>query len=308
VQRASAKRRAQRAFNKRSRLAFVGAGRLGSSLALAAAAAGYQVAALSTRRAEQREWLALHFPRSLVTADVAEAAQAGEIVFLCLSDRAIAEVCSQIDWRPGQAALHCAGAMPLAAIDHAARAGAVTGALHPLQTFPARDSIQRLAGVAFAVEASSPPLAAWARQFARDLGGVPFDLQAEHRAAYHASAVLTSGLLVPLVGLAAELWQGFGIPRERALASLLPLIAASVEALSQQGLPGALTGPFVRGDVATVRRHLDALGAARPDVARAYAALALAALPLAAEQGTLDAATHAELETMLRDALRATGS
>jgi predicted short-subunit dehydrogenase-like oxidoreductase (DUF2520 family) len=244
----------------------------------------------------------------LVTADVAEAAQAGEIVFLCLSDRAIAEVCSQIDWRPGQAALHCAGAMPLAAIDHAARAGAVTGALHPLQTFPARDSIQRLAGVAFAVEASSPPLAAWARQFARDLGGVPFDLQAEHRAAYHASAVLTSGLLVPLVGLAAELWQGFGIPRERALASLLPLIAASVEALSQQGLPGALTGPFVRGDVATVRRHLDALGAARPDVARAYAALALAALPLAAEQGTLDAATHAELETMLRDALRATGS
>jgi predicted short-subunit dehydrogenase-like oxidoreductase (DUF2520 family) len=290
-------------FDKTSRLAFVGAGRLGSSLALAAASAGYPVAALSTRRAEQRAWLAERLPRSLLTAEPAHAAAAAEVVILSLSDRAIPEVCAQIPWRSGQGVVHCSGALPLAALEHARLAGASTAALHPLQTFPSRDSTGRLAGVAFAVESNDAALADWARQLARDLGGEPFDLASEHRAAYHASAVLASGLLVPLLGLAAELWSSFGVPRERALSSLLPLTRASVEALASQGLPGALTGPFVRGDSATIRRHLEVLRAERPEVACAYAALALASLPLAAEQGGLSPDAEREIEALLRDAL-----
>jgi predicted short-subunit dehydrogenase-like oxidoreductase (DUF2520 family) len=291
-----------RIFDRTSRLAFVGAGRLGSSLALAAANAGYPVVALSTRRAEQRSWLATRLPRALIASDAAEAASVADIVVLSLSDRAIANVCAQIAWRPDQGVVHCSGALSIDALDAASRAGAAVGALHPLQTFPSRESTDRLGGVAFAVESGDPTLAEWARQLARDLGGEPFDIASEHRAAYHASAVLASGLLVPLVGLAAELWTSFGITREQGLASLLPLVRASVDALAVQGLPAALTGPFVRGDSVTIRKHLDALRSARPETADAYAALALACLPLAVEQG-LDDARRAEIEALLRDAL-----
>jgi predicted short-subunit dehydrogenase-like oxidoreductase (DUF2520 family) len=289
-------------YDRNARLAFVGAGRLGASLALAASRAGYAVAAASSRRPEQRAWLARHVPSAQACAAPGAAAAAADIVFLCVADRAIDEVCEAIRWRSGQAVVHCAGARSLEALRAAARAGAAVGGLHPLQTFPAPGAVERLAGASFAVESADEALRAWLEQFARDLGGAPFALQAGQRAAYHASAVLASGLLLPLVGLAARLWEDFGISRERALASLLPLTSASVEALEAKGLPAAMTGPFVRGDVDTIRGHLAALAGA-PDLRRAYAALALAALPLAAEQGGLSPAARAEIESLLREAL-----
>jgi len=290
-------------YDRNSRLAFVGAGRLGASLALAAVRAGFDVAAASSRRKEQREWLAARLDRTAITAEPATAAEAADIVFLTVTDRAVAELCAAIAWRTGQAVVHCAGALPLSALEAAARAGAAVGGLHPLQTFPAPGSIDRLAGASFAVESPDAGLRDWLTQFARDLGGLPFELRSEHRALYHASAVMASGLLLPLLGLAAELWEQLGIPRERALASLLPLSTASLDALREKGLPAALTGPYVRGDVATIRQHLDALDAARPDLARAYAALALAALPLAAEQGGLSREAQRDIEALLRKAL-----
>lgn len=285
-------------------IAIVGAGRLGASLALAAAGAGYRVVSASSRRAEQRAWLALRLPATRSCESPAEAAVDADVVFLCVADRAIEEVCGSIQWRRDQAAVHCSGARPLDDMKRAADAGAALGGFHPLQTFPAPGSIERLAGASFAVESADDRLRGWLERFATDLGGVPFELRSDQRAAYHASAVLASGLLLPLLGLAAGLWQRFDVPRERALASLLPLATASVEALAAKGLPAALTGPFVRGDVDTVRAHLDAL-AATPDLRRAYAALALAALPLAAEQGGLSAENRRGIEAALREALAA---
>ena len=290
-------------FSRKSKLAFAGAGRLGSSLALAADRAGYDVAALSTRRVEHRKWLGKRLPSAKVFTDPAEAAHGADIVFITASDSAVADVCAQIEWRKGQAAVHCAGALPVSALNVAAQSGAATGGLHPLQTFPGPDSHDRLKGVSFAVESADTGFAGWLRQFAKDLGGVPFDIKPEHRAAYHASAVMACGLVAELAGLAAEMWSQFGVPRERALASLAPLIEATAAAIREKGLPGAITGPYVRGDVSTVAMHLEATAAQSPDVARAYATLALAGLPIAAEQGSLTAAARRDIEKMLRQAL-----
>ncbi len=153
------------------------------------------------------------------------------------------------------------------------------------------------------MESADPGLAGWLRQFARDLGGVPFDIKPEHRAAYHASAVMACGLIAELAGLAAGMWGQFGVPRERALASLAPLIEATAASLKEKGLPGAVTGPYVRGDVSTIAMHLKATAEQSPDVGRAYAALALAGLPIAVEQGRLTLAARRDIEEMLRQAL-----
>lgn len=288
-------------------LAFAGAGRLGSSLAIAAQRAGYHVAALSSRRADHRRWLRSRLAGATVSASPAEAVALADIVFVTTPDAAVSEVSRQIPWRSGQSAVHCAGALPLSVLDAAARAGAAVGSLHPLQTFPGPDAHDRLNGIAFAIESPDGALAGWLRKFAARLGGVPFDISPEHRVAYHASAVMVSGLSAALAGLSAQMWTRSGVPRDRALASLSPLFVSTALAVQERGLPGALTGPFVRGDVATVARHLEATAAQSPDLARAYAALALAALPIAAEQGGLSAAAHREIEAMLRRALAGAG-
>jgi predicted short-subunit dehydrogenase-like oxidoreductase (DUF2520 family) len=254
---------------------------------------------------DHRRWLKARLPGVRLVAFPAEAAARADIVFITTPDAAVSEVSEQISWRSGQAAVHCAGALPLSALNAAAGAGAAVGGFHPLQTFPGPDAHDRLCGVSFAIESPDSALAGWLRGFAADLGGIPFDIAPEHRAAYHASAVMVSGLAAALAGLSAQMWSQFGVPRERALSSLSPLIVSTALAVQERGLPAALTGPYVRGDAATVARHIEATQAHSPDLARAYAALALAALPIAAEQGGLSDAARMDIERMLWRALAA---
>lgn len=291
-------------FEETARVAVVGAGRLGSSLAQAMAAVGYRVVAVSSRRADHRAWLAERLPATETFASAPEAAAAAEVVFISVPDDAVEDVCKSTPWRRDQAAVHCAGVLPLDALRSAAEAGAATGALHPMQTFSAPGLADAFRGVTFAVEAGDSCLREWLSDLTRALGGEPFAIASEQRDAYHASAVMACGLTAGLAGLAADMWAQFGQDRGRGLRALMPLIKATAAAVESRGIPSALTGPYVRGDVATVRRHLEAVRKQSPDVARAYAALALATLPIAREQGGLTQEAEDEIGRELRAALR----
>ncbi len=291
-------------FTRDTPVAVVGAGRLGANLAVAMAAAGYRVATVSSRNAEHRSRLAERLPGTEAVPGHADAAAAAGIVFIAVPDDAIELVCEKLPWRPGQAAVHCAGVLSLDVLATADRAGADTGAFHPMQTFPDRDSAQSFGRITIAVESTDAGLRQWLNELADSLGGEPFDISSDQRDAYHASAVMVCGLTAALAGLAADLWNGFGQDRERGLRALAPLIGATAEAIAVRGVPAALTGPYVRGDVTTVKKHLSATQGHSVDVARAYAALAVAGLPLAAEQGSLMPETRNQIETELRAALR----
>jgi predicted short-subunit dehydrogenase-like oxidoreductase (DUF2520 family) len=107
------------------------------------------------------------------------------------------------------------------------------------------------------------------------------------------------------MGAAVELWRGFGVAPDAALAALLPLTRAAVENLETVGLPGALTGPVARGDVGTVTAHLawleerESSDPALAPLREAYTALARLALPLAAEKGGLSPGAAAALHRLL---------
>ncbi|MBK5188088.1 MAG: DUF2520 domain-containing protein, partial [Gemmatimonadaceae bacterium] len=73
------------------------------------------------------------------------------------------------------------------------------------------------------------------------------------------------------------------------------LLGAAAENVSALEPAAALTGPVARGDVETVRAHLDAL-ADVPEILALYRALSREALPLAAAGG----ADRARLEALAR--------
>jgi len=187
----------------------------------------------------------------------------------------------------------------LAPLDRARVAGAQTGGFHPLQTFPTIDSYERLQDVSFAIESASPELLCWLRTLAEDLGGSAFQIESSQRAAYHASAVMACGLLSGLTGLSAEMWEPLGIERKEALRRLIPLLRATVDALDEKGLPHAITGPFVRGDIETITMHLEATANKSIGIRNAYAALALASLHIAKEQGGLSDSGFEGIKSLL---------
>ena len=75
-------------------------------------------------------------------------------------------------------------------------------------------------------------------------------------------------------------------------------VAANLETM---GLPNAVSGPYVRGDTGTVRRHLDTLEADASDVLPLYREVALLSLPLAVEKGALSRERSDEIRAMLEE-------
>jgi predicted short-subunit dehydrogenase-like oxidoreductase (DUF2520 family) len=292
-------------FDKSSAVGFIGAGRLGSSMAVAMRRAGYAVTAVSSRRHEQRAWLQERLPDALVTDRPQAVADAATIIFITTPDGAIEATAASVNWRPGQAVVHCSGAVPLDALRSAEGARAFTGGIHPAQTFPSRDAAESFRGIPFGIEAAEPHLESWLDRLAQDLGGSPVFINAGMRSAYHASVVMACGLIAGMTGLAAEVWASTGaLNRGEAVRSLSPIVSSTARWIGEKGLPAAMTGPYVRGDEETVARHIEAVSAVSPEIGAAYAAVALASLGIAREQGGLDEKTYQNIKSNLLTALR----
>ncbi len=264
-------------------IGIIGAGRAGGALAAAFAAAGYRVVALSSRASDGARALAQRIGATAVDAPV-HVARAASLVFLATPDAAITPVCRAIaemdGWRAGQYAVHCSGALGREALVDAAEAGVLTGGFHPLQTLAGPETAARLRGSYVAIDAD-PPLAAVLRALARAIGAIPFDLDARHRALYHAAAVMVANYTVALYACGMQLLEHLGLPDEVQARALLPLLRGAVESLERAAPAEALTGPIARGDDVTVERHIAALEAQAPQLLPIYRELGRVALSLA---------------------------
>ncbi|HLV60299.1 MAG TPA: DUF2520 domain-containing protein [Fredinandcohnia sp.] len=258
----------------------VGFGRIGEALAVSLTRAGWTTRAWSPSLRGRATAAG-----ALVEGPRPEDFPSAPVVFLAVSDAAVAEVAANLPVRPGQVVAHLSGALGLDALAPAAERGAEVGSLHPLVAVPSgQDGLPPC----FAAVEGSPRARAVLEGIARALGLRPFSLPPEGRAAYHAAASLAANGLVALESLAVRILASLGLRRDEALAALLPLVRSAVDGLERRGLPGALTGPVARGDASTVRRHLDAL--AESDALATYRALFVEALRLARELGEADPA------------------
>jgi predicted short-subunit dehydrogenase-like oxidoreductase (DUF2520 family) len=260
--------------------------------------AGYTIRAVSSRDPQKAEAAACTFGAEALAP--AEAARSAELVLLTVSDDAISAVARELGaagaWRAGQSVVHASGASPSTALNPAAQYGATIGAFHPLAAFATHDAIL-LPGITFAIEAP-PPLHETLSELAIALNGHPLTLAPEDKTLYHAAAVIASNYTIALAALATEIFEQLGATGEQGLQALLPLMRTTLDNLERQGLPAALTGPLVRGDVGTVRRHIHALDRSIPHIGALYRCLAHGALPLAQQRGL-----SAELVGQLQDTI-----
>ncbi|MBI4282330.1 MAG: DUF2520 domain-containing protein [Chloroflexi bacterium] len=285
------------------RVGFIGAGRAATGLALALHQRGYRVTAVASRTLASAEVLAGRIQGCTSLKTPQEVADGCDLVFITTSDDAIATVARSVQWHRDMGVVHCSGAESAAILDAARKQGARVGSFHPMQTFPAISyGGANLAGVAFAVE-GPPPLIDTLKEMAHALGGWPVEIAPEHRALYHLSGFLACGAVVTLVGQAAEVWKVMGYTREEGLKVLFPLLRSTVDSLEAQGIPTALTGPISRGDVGTVRKHLDALECQAPSVLPLYCQVALGAVALSREKGGIDQVKEREITALLEERL-----
>jgi predicted short-subunit dehydrogenase-like oxidoreductase (DUF2520 family) len=278
------------------RIAIVGAGNLANALAVSLREAGYGIELIVARGQAGSLLRARRLARE-VGASVVAIARAqirAEITWFCVPDGAIAGAARSLtgatDWT-GKVALHSSGALTSDELDPLRRRGAAVASVHPLMTF-VRGSQPSLVGVPFAIEGDAKARRA-ARSIVLRLRGQPFTLPKKRKAAYHAWGTFASPLLTALLVASERVAVASGVNRKAARAKMLPILRQTLANYARLGAPGAFSGPIVRGDVATVRKHLRVLRAV-PGALEVYIALARLALR------DLPAKNRGSLEMILR--------
>jgi predicted short-subunit dehydrogenase-like oxidoreductase (DUF2520 family) len=259
-------------------IAVVGAGNLANALAISLHVAGYTIEAIVTRsNAASRA-------RKLAREVGAHALRAwpddlrADVVWFCVPDgeiqKAAQATTNKVDWA-GRAALHSSGALTSDELNGLRQRGAGVASVHPLMTF-VRGSWPTLSGVSFAIEGDASAMRV-ARQIVKDLGGRAFPIRKKDKSAYHAWGTFVSPLLTALLATAEEVAAAAGIPQKQARSRMIPILRQTLENYTTFGAAAGFSGPIVRGDVETVRRHLQVLHGI-PRVREVYSALALAAV------------------------------
>jgi predicted short-subunit dehydrogenase-like oxidoreductase (DUF2520 family) len=285
-------------------VSIVGAGKVGQAVGSLLRDAGVRIAGVSCRDDDKAAAAALATGGRPET-DPAAAARDADIVLLTVPDDAIGvvadEIASRDGFRAGQVVAHLSGTRGLDVLAPALEAGAGVACLHPIQSFASAAHARKvLPGTFFGVTADGE-----ARDVANEivslLGGVSVDVRDEQKTLYHAAAVVASNYLVALEDIAASLLVEAGFDEGTASRALFPLVRGTVANIREFGTARALTGPVARGDVETVRIHLDALAALSADRLRMYKVLGRHALTIAWESGRLDEGEYEALGSLLAE-------
>ena len=258
----------------RPRLAFVGAGSVGSALAVGLARAGWEVAAVASRHPARRERMAQLLPGIRVFEEAQAVLDEADLVFLTVPDDEIAVAAAGLHLYSGQALVHTSGALTASVLEPARAAGTSLGSFHPLVAFADLErALVDMGGATVALEGDESILSVLA-ELAEALGARPVRLPASGKAPYHAAAMLAAGGLVGLLDAIAELGRAAGLDERQALAVYLPLCRQAMANAENLGIDRALTGPLIRADVGTIRSHLGAVRQLAPAALPLYLAVA----------------------------------
>ena len=234
---------------------------------------------------------------------IPEAAAAGQLVLLTVSDDAIEPLCADLAahgaFKRGAIVAHCSGVLGSDALSSAKKAGCQVGSLHPLQTFPSAESaVERWSGVYCFCEGDEAIIDVL-MELARSVGARPASLRPEGKALYHAAAVVAGNYVTTLLDAACEMWRQAGIDEQTAQSALSHLAATTAQNASTMDLAQSLTGPIARGDVGTVRKHIQAIADMPGPLQHLYRCAGIRTVDIALRKGSIDDDTA----NQLRDAL-----
>jgi predicted short-subunit dehydrogenase-like oxidoreductase (DUF2520 family) len=268
------------------RVALVGAGRVGVAVCALLVERGHRIVSVSSRSESSAAAAAERLQSHVGEPEDADAILVGA------PEPALSQAIAGIS-SPAPV-VHFAGVV---GIEPFRRDAGPVLALHPVQACPDVDTaIERLPGCAWGVTCDDD-VRPWAHSLVRELEGRPVDVAEGDRAAWHAAAVATSNGIAALMATGEAILESLGVAEPEAV--LGPISAATV-ANAREGGGGAatLTGPVVRGEVETVRRHLAALSS-RPELLDAYVDVARVILHGARRSGRVDPTALDRIERSL---------
>jgi len=296
-------------MNKLPALAIIGPGKVGTSIGILAARAGYPVAAVGGRHKERTIEAARQIGKNVCACDIAGAAKSAQMVLLCLPDDIIEKVCSELAQKnkfiKGAVVVHCSGALSsdiLSAARECCRCSVAS--MHPLQTFPTVDAALKMMNGTYCFYEGDECAIPLIERFAKDIGLRPIQISSTSKTIYHAAAVMACNYFVALMDSAIVFAEKAGIDRTIAWSALEPLVATTLNNITEMGTINSLTGPIARGDVKTIRKKKKKLALTPGHLASVYRTMGLCTVEIAVRKGTITATKAAQIRELLTDVER----
>ncbi len=242
----------------------IGCGKLGSSLYRALKNNPSYRVQITDQNPEAADFL--NDPAEFVATLSAEMIQNTDIIFIVVPDDAIVQVVSGL--KPFSLkqtiVVHTSGNTPIAILNPLEKRGALTGSLHPLQTFSSPFQPPEYWHSVFCTFSGAAQAVKEMQILCKTLRAKLIPVTARQKQTLHCAAVFAANYSVALFAAAESL-----LTRENLDTQLLqPLIRQVQRNFENQSAFDILSGPLQRGDAQTIKDHLQLL--TQPDLQTEY--------------------------------------
>jgi predicted short-subunit dehydrogenase-like oxidoreductase (DUF2520 family) len=292
----------------KKKTSIVGAGKVGSTLALLFKENGFEIVSIISRTKESAKKLGKLVHCKNISASVKDISPQTEFLLLAVPDGVLKNVADEI----AQSAklnfkkiivAHVSGVHSVEVLSSLKNKGANVAGFHPIQTFPKNISIQQMKknisnNIVFGIECEKK-LQPTMKQLAKKMYGKSVFITSELKPLYHLACVVSSSFSVTLLKVIEEIASHFPFANEWKRA-FSPLLLSSITNALSTSPASALTGPIPRGDVKTVELHLNALQKFSPQLISLYKELGIKATSIAEERGSISEEQEKKIFSVLK--------
>lgn len=279
-------------------IGFIGAGRVGSSLSLFFYENKFPISGIISRTQDHAVTLS-RLTGSKAFTNYNELICICDIIFITVSDDALENVANDIcenfeNSLFGKTFVHTSGVHSSQILHMLINKGASAASLHPMTSVSSLHI--KWDKVNFTLEGSN---ALTNLKILLNKLNISFtEIKSCDKIKYHTAACICSNYLVTLEETARELLLSAGFGNEDASKLLFPLISHTLSNYMAIG-SSALTGPISRGDVNTVKMHLNALSEFDKNYILIYKSLGIRTVELALATGKITLAQANRLKKVL---------
>jgi len=241
------------------KIIMIGAGKLATNLSNVCYRLGHKIIQVYSREMENAVALAIQIESNPINSLKLVDNQA-DLYIIAVSDSAIDKIFGEIDFSD-KMVVHTAGSVPLSVFGSNI---SNCGVLYPLQTF-SKNRILDFNDIPICIEANNEDFKLFLNKLAKQISTKIWNIDSETRKIVHLSAVFANNFVNHAYMLAEEILKEKEIPFD----ILSELIKETASKAIEMGPTHSQTGPAIRNDIETQKKHLDLLSS-KPEIKQFY--------------------------------------
>lgn len=242
------------------KIGFIGGGRVGFSLGKYFCENGLSISGYYSRT-YRSAYEASKFTNSIAYKELNELIENSDTIFITTPDDSIHEVWNKMYKAniKGKIICHTSGSLSSEIFSNINNSGAFGYSIHPMFPFCDKyNDYKKLKNAYFSIEGSKEYLQ-YLYSVLSSLGNNVILIKSENKKLYHLANVTVSNLVLSIINLGCSYLSKCGISNEDSIKGLFPLIESNIKNLKENGFLNAITGPVERGDLGTLKKHMEVI-------------------------------------------------